>query len=89
MPPVTEGAHVMRFRVYVVVIGATLGNDEGVLECWTGAGIGGCDGTDSGAANEVNCGGGGDGVTLGSGAGAGRSSGRKVCWRKMLLSWSS
>jgi hypothetical protein len=59
------------------------------VECWTGAGSGGCDGADSGATKEVNCGGGGDGITLGSGAGTGRSSGREVCWRNMLLSWSS
>jgi hypothetical protein len=65
----------MHFGVYVVVIGTTLG-------------IGGCNGADSGAAKEVNCGS-GDGVTLRSVSGAGRSSGREVCWRKMLLSWSS
>jgi hypothetical protein len=89
MPPVTEGAQVMCFGVSGVVIGATLGNDEGVLECWTAAGIGGCDGAYSGAAKEVNCGGSDDGITLGSGVGAGRSPGREVCWRKMLLSWRS
>jgi hypothetical protein len=69
MPPVTEVAQVMRFGVAVVLIGATHGNDVGVVECWTGAGIGGCDGMDSGTAKEVNCGGGDDGITLGSGAG--------------------
>jgi hypothetical protein len=39
MPPVTEGAQVMRFGVSVVVIGATLGNDEWAVECWTGVGF--------------------------------------------------
>jgi hypothetical protein len=74
-----------------VVIGATLRNDEWVMECWTGIGFDEYDGADSGAGNEENCGGDGDGdgVTLGSGAGAGMLSGREVCWRKMLLSWSS
>jgi hypothetical protein len=80
---------VMCFGVSNVVIGATLGHDEGVFKCRTGAGIGGCDGADSGVAKEVSCGGGGEGVTLGSGTGAGRLSGRQVCWRKMLRSWSS
>jgi hypothetical protein len=89
MPPVTEGAQVMRFGVSVVVIGATLGNDEWVVEFWTGVGFDGYDGADSGAGNKVNCGGDGGGVTLGSGAGVGMLSGREVCWRKMLLSWSS
>jgi hypothetical protein len=50
MPPVTEFAQVMRFGFSVVLIGATLGNDEGVVDCWTGAGMGGCDSVDSGTA---------------------------------------
>jgi hypothetical protein len=91
MPPVTEGAQVMRFGVSVVVIGATLGNDEWVVEWYTGVRFDGYDGADFGAGDEVNCGGGGDGdgVTLGSGVGAGMLLGREVCWWKMLLSWSS
>jgi hypothetical protein len=32
---------------------------------------------------------GGDGVIMGSGGGIGIISGRDVCWRKMLLSWSN
>jgi hypothetical protein len=80
---------VMRFGVSVVVIGATLVNDKWAVECWTGVGFDGYDGADCGAGNEVTCGGVGDGVTLGSGAGAGMASGREVCWRKMFLSWSS
>jgi hypothetical protein len=84
-----EGDQVMRLCVSVVVIGATLRNDEWVMECCTGVGFDGYDGADSGAGSEVNCGGGGEGVTLGSGAGAGMLSGREVCWWKMLLSWSS
>jgi hypothetical protein len=86
MPPITEVSQVLRFLVPVLLVGTTLGNDVGVAECWTVAGMGGCDGTDSGT---VNCGGVGDCITLGSGAGTERSSGREVCWRKMLLSWSS
>jgi hypothetical protein len=89
MPPVTEGAQVMRFGVGAVLIGATLVNDAGVVECWTRAGMGGCDGADYGTAKDLNYSGGGDDITLGSGAGTGRSSGREVCWRKMFLSWSS
>jgi hypothetical protein len=79
MSPVTEVAQVMRFGVAAVLISATLGNDVGVVECCTGAGMGGCDGADSGTAKEVNCGGGGYGITLGSGAGTGILSGREVC----------
>jgi hypothetical protein len=42
-PPVTEVAQVMRFGVAVVLVGATLGNDAGVVECFTGAGMGMCE----------------------------------------------
>jgi hypothetical protein len=63
---------VMCFGVAVVLIGATLGNDAGVVECWTGAGMVGCDGVDSGKAKDLKCDGGGDGTTFGSGAGTGR-----------------
>jgi hypothetical protein len=58
-----------------------------VVEVWTDTGMGMCE--DSGAVKWVNCGGAGDGITLGIGAGTGRSSGREVCWRKILLSWRS
>jgi hypothetical protein len=84
-----EGAQAMCFGVAVVVIDATLGNDECVVECCTGVGFVGCDGADSGAGIEVNCDGDCDGGTLGSGAGAGMLLVREVCWWKMLLSWRS
>jgi hypothetical protein len=89
----TEVAQVMHFGVAVVLVGATLGNGVGAVEFWISAGMGRCeDGgsdADSGTEKEVNCGGGGDGITLGIGGGTGRSSCREVCWRKILLSWSS
>jgi hypothetical protein len=69
----------MSFGVSVVVIGATLENDKWVVECCTGVGFDGYDGADSGAGNKVNRSGDGDGVTLGSGAGAGMLSGSEVC----------
>jgi hypothetical protein len=71
-----------------VVIGATLGNDAGVVvrlfgvECVAGEVM------DGGSGKEVNCGGEGDGATVGSGSRVGMLSGRNVCCRKMLLSWS-
>jgi hypothetical protein len=45
--------------------------------------------TNGGAEEEVECGGEGDGVTVGSGSRVGMLSGRDVCCRKMPLSWSS
>jgi hypothetical protein len=70
----------MRFGLAVVVIGTTLGNNERVVECCTDVGFDGCDGADSGAGIEVNCGGDVDDGTLGSGAGGGIMLGREVCW---------
>jgi hypothetical protein len=43
MPPVTEVAQVMCFGVTVVLVGATLINDVGVVEFWTNAGMGMCE----------------------------------------------
>jgi hypothetical protein len=69
-----------------VVTGATLRNDAevvGSLFC------GGQEVVDAGVGGELNCGDDGDGVNFGSGAGGGMLPWREVCWRKMLLSWSS
>jgi hypothetical protein len=44
---------------------------------------------DAGAGEEATGYGGVDVVIIGSGGGVGMLSGRDVCWRKMLPSWSS
>jgi hypothetical protein len=72
-----------------VVIGATLGNDAWVVIMLFGVECVAGEVTNGGAGEEVNYGGEGDGVTVGSGSRVGMLSGCNVRCRKMLLSWSS
>jgi hypothetical protein len=89
MPPVTVGAQVMYVGVFIMAVGATLGTDAGALVELFGVAVGATLGTDDWAGEEETGGGEGDGIVVGICGGVGMLSGRAVCWRKMLLSWSS
>jgi hypothetical protein len=53
MPPVTEGAQVVRFGGLVVAVGATLGTTDGVFG-WIGEAVGATLGTDGGVVFEFS-----------------------------------
>jgi hypothetical protein len=89
MPSVTEGAHVIRFCVLVVSTGATLQSDAWVVVRLFGEGCGEWEVMDAGAGGDVTGCGGVDFVMVGSVGGVGMLLGHDVCWRMMLLSWSS